>query len=1133
MSVSGRPWSDAAPAVPPPSRRQRPKTVATLEQAAVRLLHDVGDVLAVLTQRSPADFRPLPSASHTCTEPLKRALAADTDPLPASLLVELAPLLEPRLQRLAPRLRRRLGRTRTLQSIGRIREADPGCQRRNARRPGRTMLEKAGPRQELWGVRRVPRFDTTENRVLLAACTQFSKDIGATLEPLPMETRRGPGRAAILRGLRRAAQAVRDRPELEGIGRPRPGERPSNALLGDADYRAAWRAWRLLRAEEARFGDDWTALDRAWLELLELATWAALDTRADLEPVAGWVHVHHRRTDGRRLHTDGPRRWVGRTDTGVREVRVHTTATGVVLEVRSTSGTTTTIDVGPTLAVLESEDRPGLDADRGVAARTAVAALEALEVGPPADTQPQSRVSDALSLLDAQVLGIRDDAVVVLDACAAAELPVPSEAPVTVLGRAASWRPDALGPAAMWWEQSELVGRLVSQYRGVSGPAVVIPDALDDLAQQRLRREAGPCWLVPAPVAAALALHHEAPPEQPEVWLTVVRTAASLDIAVLERWADPDQPEHGVWIRSAPRHDSRGGRHEGLDGAFQGAAVRRDLGGPSVVLTDNGPTTINLPQQATLDRSAIDQTLGRWKGAPPTHLLLVGVTDEAAAAIEAGTGLRAERRTGEALVRGAARFLARHGTGLPTWKDRLPGVDLLVKRGRQRDTLTLIEPGTLVAPGDRVQHDPKERFSLDPATRRIRFPMTIDGVESRADLCIDGPPLPLPRTVEVRVRLSYVHGKQGLTAWLVPVGAAPFSRIPFDLVAADGSANDTDGTTHAAPPEPLKPPRAPYADEEARLRAAFAGLVAWRSSVDSKTWKRARSQAGTFKGDLLRVLKALRQEAEAALHGTTDDAIPRALRTWLCAEVFPWLAWLGGHTYEAPAAEDTSSQKRKRKKRRKGSGTSPTGPAPMLTRDEHVALARARAALRLPVAGDGLLRTTLHQAHPVPEAQWRRMLGRLCGRTPDGGWSTLTSLPVARPVDEGALADAVVTALYGNPELIHTMPDADAPKLIRRFAEAIDTIAQAGDAEAVRRRRDVYFLLRGIETLLQVRHRDLLPPSDPVVQHVRELLKTARDLLPSEVVQFAEHTNAHREDEQLARTLDALSGRYGDVAALE
>ena len=1131
--MPGRPWSQATPAVPPPSRRQRPKTVSSLEQAAVRLLHDVGDVLAVLTRRSPADFRPLPSASHTCAAPLQRALAADADPLPASLLVELAPLLEPRLQRLAPRLRRRLGRTRTLQPIGRIREADPGCQRRNARRPGRTMLEKAGPRQELWGVRRIPRFDTTENRVLLAACRQFSKDIHATLEPLPMAARRGEGRAAILRGLRRAAEVVAGRPELEGIGRPRPGERPSNALLGDADYRAAWRAWRLLRAEEARFGEDWAALDQAWLELLALATWAALDARDDLEPVAGWMHVHHRRDDGRRLHTGGPRCWVGPTEAGLRAVQVRVSGSGVVLEVRDAAGGRAILPVGGLLRVVEREDGTELVADRQVASASASAALESLEPGRPVSVPsvPHSEGCDALSLLDSSVYGSRGGRVEVLDACAAAELAVPDEAPLTVLGRPASWRPDALGPAAMWWEQPQLVGRFVSRLRGVDEPAVVVPDAFDDLSQQRLRREAGPCWLIPAPVAAALALRRDPPPDGPEVWLTVVRTAASLDIAMLERWADPDQPDAAVWIRSAPRHDSRGGRHDRVAGAAQGAAVRADAGEPPVVLGDAGPEPVALPPTAAIDRSRISAVQRRWKGDVPTRLLLVGLSDIEAEGIQTDTGLPATRLSSAALAQGAAVFLERHGAGLPTWKDRLPGVDLLVKRGRRRDPLTLIEPDRLVAPGDTVQHDPPERFTLAPATRLIRFPMTIDGAESPADLCIDGPPLPLPRKVEVRVRLSYVHGRQGLTAWLVPVGAAPFSRIPFDLVAADGGdAADTEGPTL---PDALTPPRAPYPDELERLHGAFGAVLAWREGVDPKTWKGARSQAGSFGGDLERVLKDLRGEAETALHGTTDEAMPGDLRAWLCSEVLPWLAWLGGHAFDPVEAAAESGKKNKRRRRSKGGGAAPSGHAPQLTRNEQAALVRVRAALRLPVEGDQLYEEVLRGHGPVPEAEWRRMLGGLCGPSPEGAWTVLTESPVSRPVDEAALAGGVVTALFGNPGLVHSMSEAHAAGLLRRFAGAVDAIARSGGDEAIRRKRDVYLLLRGIETMLQVRHRDLLPPAAPAVQDVRAQLKAAGELLPSKVLEFAEHTNTHREDEQLARTLDALSGRYGDVAALE
>jgi hypothetical protein len=60
-------------------------------------------------------------------------------------------------------------------SLGRIQELDSACIRDFARRPGRTIYEKAGSRQELLSVQRVESRDTLENRV-------FSWVLGRMLE---------------------------------------------------------------------------------------------------------------------------------------------------------------------------------------------------------------------------------------------------------------------------------------------------------------------------------------------------------------------------------------------------------------------------------------------------------------------------------------------------------------------------------------------------------------------------------------------------------------------------------------------------------------------------------------------------------------------------------------------------------------------------------------------------------------------------------------------------------------------------------------------------------------------------------------------------------------------------------------
>src|SRR6266496_6404390 len=64
------------------------------------------------------------------------------------------------------RPRRMLVRQREAVSVGRVQELDAICLRDLIRRPGRTVLEKAGARQEIMAITRRESVDTAENRVI-------------------------------------------------------------------------------------------------------------------------------------------------------------------------------------------------------------------------------------------------------------------------------------------------------------------------------------------------------------------------------------------------------------------------------------------------------------------------------------------------------------------------------------------------------------------------------------------------------------------------------------------------------------------------------------------------------------------------------------------------------------------------------------------------------------------------------------------------------------------------------------------------------------------------------------------------------------------------------------------------------
>ena len=75
--------------------------------------------------------------------------------------------LQHKLEAIAPKLRHQLRRQAELMPVGRIREMDASCLRDYIRRPGRTVAQKAGSKQELMGVQRYQDYNTAENKFLV------------------------------------------------------------------------------------------------------------------------------------------------------------------------------------------------------------------------------------------------------------------------------------------------------------------------------------------------------------------------------------------------------------------------------------------------------------------------------------------------------------------------------------------------------------------------------------------------------------------------------------------------------------------------------------------------------------------------------------------------------------------------------------------------------------------------------------------------------------------------------------------------------------------------------------------------------------------------------------------------------
>lgn len=1121
MPLTAPRWNDRTPAVPPPSRRGRGRRADTDEGAAVALLRDIEDVLAVLGHRSPADFRPLPFLVTERLDVLQQAFDHQ-DPLPPALVVVLAPLLTPRLERLAPRLRRRLSRKRKLLPLNRIREMDPASVQRNSRLPGRSLIQKAGPRQRLHGVVRVPRFDTTENRVLVAASQRLEREAAQLLSHLPPRRRLTTGgRAKQLRHLLVASRAVLARPELEGVGHPRPGERPSNAMLGDADYRAAWRAWQLLCREEARFADEWRALHQAWAELLLLAAWAALDRRPDLEPVAGWARVRHARQDGRRVEVGGPRQWIQWRPEGPALVSVDLDQHGVALTTQRAGAAaeavtlptdlfvgTATAPAGGTALAHSAASRVGAEG----LARDLVAAVPLGQLLPQASALPGGdRVG--MSLLDARGRASVDGQPHDLGPTAAAWLTPPDEAPLVATGRPATWLAEVAGPDQLHRAAAVLAGHLVHAHQGAQDTALVVPDAMSLLARSDLRRTAGPIWLVPAPVAAALAVGDSLDGTSADAFgvLCVVQTDASLDVAVLERRMDVDQPTELVWVRSAPSHDSSGGTEARLDLAdpgSHGAWLRTPDATHGWALRDGGlrPTT---PQSEPSQVAAVAaKVLDRWRGAQVRAVLAFNIDDVPATALAELVGGPIRRLGPETLATGAERFLVRQHAGLPTWADRLPRLDLTVRVDRLRTAVPLVAPDTLVAPGDLIEHQPDQRFWIPPAQHSIDFPMELEGRPDPAVLRLNGHPLPLERPAQVQVRVRYVHGREGLSVSLIPTDGAAFQRLDFSLAAAGAVRTRDTGDNEAQAMVEHQQPPAPLAEDLQGLWDAHHDLKRLWSGLSARDRKQALKQVGVIGPGLQSALKRM-TAAAACVRASGPGTLPPAVRRQLEEGPAAWLDWLLGLGRLKKA-----------------------GRAPRLSKDETHEAVRARATLR--VRGTSTVAQALVDgALKIPPTIRLDTLGLLVDGHDDAVTHALIGAQRDSLAEDGAWALGLAHALDGHPALGAALSEEQVVDILDQAVAAVDRITRSPGETPRRYRRSIFRLLLLPPRLCRLRVQGHLPIDSPAVRTAVAALVACRALLPEDVRRFAGSRAFTSGDEPIAVAIDHLNGLTGVIPSTE
>jgi len=157
-------------------------------------------------------------------------------------------------------------RQREAVPVGRVQELDAICLRDLIRRPGQTILEKAGARQEILAITRRESVDTAENRVIrdfIRLCQHraraYERENGRAREHLKVRT---------VVDLRRNCERLDVRSPLAAVGKLVGVARPNYVLQKNHRYHTLWIQYDKLRHEEEAVDNIWAWGRRLWAEFV-------------------------------------------------------------------------------------------------------------------------------------------------------------------------------------------------------------------------------------------------------------------------------------------------------------------------------------------------------------------------------------------------------------------------------------------------------------------------------------------------------------------------------------------------------------------------------------------------------------------------------------------------------------------------------------------------------------------------------------------------------------------------------------------------------------------------------------------------------------------------------------------------
>lgn len=246
---------------------------------------------------------------------------------PTARIVKIARAHLAAIRDVCERPRRMLVRQREAVAVGRVQELDAICLRDLIRRPGRTVLEKAGARQEIMAITRRESVDTAENRVMrdfIRLCQHRAR----AYERENGRARAHPKIRTVVE-LRRNCERLDAWSPLSGVGKLVGVARPNYVLQKDRRYHPLWMQYDKLRREEEAVDNVWSWSRRLWAEFVRGVVTSFL-LSDDAPSVCGWDAVGELKSYLRAEHHCGSfipalsvsSRWL-RRDGGARMFLVH------------------------------------------------------------------------------------------------------------------------------------------------------------------------------------------------------------------------------------------------------------------------------------------------------------------------------------------------------------------------------------------------------------------------------------------------------------------------------------------------------------------------------------------------------------------------------------------------------------------------------------------------------------------------------------------------------------------------------------------------------------------------------------------------------------------------------------------